>query len=162
MSSTNALRDATGVPSALVGRTRERVARDRRAHDVERVLRIAAVRPRIGERADDVEELDNRSRPSVRDDQRERVGLGRTRVEEVHARAVDLGEEVVERVEPRLGPSPVVLVAPVREQLGEVAELHAVVPAGVGDLFGQTCPHQPFVEVVEGTLGNLDPERLRS
>ena len=47
-----------------------------------------------------VEELDDRARPPVRDDQRERVGLGRRRVEEVHARAVDLGEEVVERVEP--------------------------------------------------------------
>jgi hypothetical protein len=70
------VRDATGVPSALVGRTRERVARDRRAHDVERVLWVAAVRARIGEWADDVEELDNRSRPTVRDDQRERVGLG--------------------------------------------------------------------------------------
>ena len=43
-----------------------------------------------------VEELDDRARPPVGDDQRERVGLGRPRVEEVHPRAVDLGEEVVE------------------------------------------------------------------
>ena len=62
-----------------------------------------------------VEELDDRAGPAVGDDQRQRVGFGRARVDEVHARAVDLGDEVVERVEPRLGAPPVVLVAPVRD-----------------------------------------------
>ena len=60
----------------LVRRAREPVAGHRRAHDVERVGRVAAVRRRVGERADDVEELDDRARPAVRDEQRERVGCG--------------------------------------------------------------------------------------
>ena len=42
---------------------------------VERVGGITAVRPRIGERPDHVEELDDRARPTVRDDDRERVGF---------------------------------------------------------------------------------------
>jgi hypothetical protein len=40
---------------------------------VERVRRVAAVRDRVGQRADDVEELDDRARPAVGEDQREGI-----------------------------------------------------------------------------------------
>jgi hypothetical protein len=43
---------------------------------VEGIVRIAAVRTWIAERVDDVEELRHGSRPTVRDDERERVGFG--------------------------------------------------------------------------------------
>ena len=101
---------------------------------MERVGRITAVGAGIGQGTDDLQELDHRAGPAVGDDQRERVGLGRAGVDEVHARPVDLGEEVVEGVEHRLGAAPVVLVAPVRDELGEVPALGAVVPARVGEL----------------------------
>jgi hypothetical protein len=42
---------------------------------VEGILGIAAVARRVGERADDLEELDDRSRPAVRDDERQGVGV---------------------------------------------------------------------------------------
>ena len=103
-----------------------------------------------------VEELDDRARPPVRDDQRERVGLGRARVDEVHARAVDLGEEVVERVERRLGSPPVVLVAPVRDELDEIAAVGAVVPPGVGKLLREARAGEAFAEVDEIGFGDVD------
>jgi len=55
-------------------------------------------------------------------------------VDEVDPGAVHLGDELVEGVQSPLGAAPVVGVAPVREQLGEVAALGAVVPAGIGEL----------------------------
>ena len=39
--------------------------------DMERIGRITAVRDRVGERPDDVQHLDDRARPAVRDEQRQ-------------------------------------------------------------------------------------------
>ena len=76
------------------------VAGHRRDDDVERVLGIAAVGRRVGQRADDVEHLDDRARPAVRDDQRQRVRVRRPDMDEVDVEAVDLGQELRERVQP--------------------------------------------------------------
>ena len=87
-------RDAAGVPARLAGRAREADARERRHHEVERVGGVAAVGARIGQRPDQVEVLEHAHRPAMRADQRQRVGLGRAHVQEVHALAVDLGDEL--------------------------------------------------------------------
>jgi hypothetical protein len=50
---------------------------------VEGVRRAPAVRRRIGERADDLQLLDDRARPSVTDDDRQRVLVLRANVDEV-------------------------------------------------------------------------------
>jgi hypothetical protein len=61
---------------------------------MERVLWSAAVRRRVGERADDVQHLDDRARPAVRDDERQRVLVRRLDVDEVDVKAVDFGHEL--------------------------------------------------------------------
>ena len=153
-------RDAPGVPAALGRRARERVPGNRRAR------RRGTRRPgrrrarRVGERPDHVEELDERARPAVREDERERVGLGRARVEEVHAGAVDLGEEVVELVEARLASAPVVVVAPVGDELLQVAALGAVVPARVGDLLREAGAPSRSRRSSRTRVGDVDAERL--
>ena len=81
-------------------------------------------------------------------------------MDEVHPRAVDLGDEVVEGVEHRLGAPPVVLVAPVLDELGEVAALGAVVPPGVGQLLREAGARQPLAQVVEVGVGDRDGERF--
>ena len=48
----------------------------------------------IGERFDDLHLLDDRSRPSVRDDDRQRVLVLRANVDEMNVEAVDLGDEI--------------------------------------------------------------------
>jgi hypothetical protein len=53
-----------------------------------------AVGGRVRERVDDLQLLDDRPRPPVRDDQRQRVLVLRTDVDEVDVQPVDLGEEV--------------------------------------------------------------------
>ena len=67
------LRDAAGVPAELGRLAREAVAGHGRQHEVERVLGASAVRGRVGERADGLEQLDDRAGPAVRHDQRQRV-----------------------------------------------------------------------------------------
>ena len=66
-------RDAAGVPAELGRLAGEAVAGQGRQHEVERVLGASAVRGRVGERADGLEQLDDRAGPAVRHDQRQRV-----------------------------------------------------------------------------------------
>jgi hypothetical protein len=49
---------------------------------------------RIDERVDDLELLDDRAGPAVRDDERQRVLVLRADVDEVNVEPVDLGDEV--------------------------------------------------------------------
>ena len=117
----------TSHPGSTVG-TRPPVAGNRRAHDVERGRRIAPVTARVTQRLDDVEELRHRTRPAVRDDQRERVRFGRARVDEVDLLPVDVGEEVRPAVEPLFLHAPVELRLPVLAEVAEVRDVGAVRP----------------------------------
>src|SRR6266508_4243201 len=63
------------VPAGVAGGAGEGVPGNRRHHDVEGVRRVPATRPRVGQRPDHVEELDDRGRPAVREDQRQGVRL---------------------------------------------------------------------------------------
>ncbi len=110
-------RDAAGGPAELGRLAREAVARQGREHQMERVLGASAVRGRVGERADDLEQLDDRAGPAVGHDQRHRVLVRRPHVDEVDVRPVDLGRELLERVELRLGLAPVVVGGPVAREL---------------------------------------------
>ena len=98
------LRDTAGVPAELGRLAREAVARQGRQHQVESVLGGATVRGRVGERADRLDQLDDRARPAVRHDQRQRVLVLGPHVDEVDLDPVDLGRELRERVELRLDP----------------------------------------------------------
>ncbi len=104
-------------PAGLGQRTGESVARQRRDDQMEGVGGVAAVRRRVGERADHVEELHDRARPAVQEQQRGGVRLGGAQVQELHAGSVDRGDELGEGVERRLVSPPVVLGSPVGGEL---------------------------------------------
>jgi hypothetical protein len=83
--------DAGDVPAGrgrFVGEPETRHGRD---HDVKGVLGVAAVGDRIGQRADQVPELQNRAGPAVAQQQRCGAGLGRAHVQEVDADPVQDG-----------------------------------------------------------------------
>jgi hypothetical protein len=48
----------------------------------------------IGQRIDDLQLLDDRAGPAVRDDERQRIIVLRTSVDEVNVEPIDLGDEV--------------------------------------------------------------------
>jgi hypothetical protein len=43
---------------------------------------------------DDLQRLDDRAGPAVRDDERQRIGMFRTHVHAMHVEPIDLGDEV--------------------------------------------------------------------
>ena len=91
------LRDARRVPAGRGRLAGEAVAGQRRDHEVERVRRGPAVRGGIGQRLDDLQLLDDRAGPPVRDDHRQRVLVLRPDVDEVDVEPVDLGDELRQR-----------------------------------------------------------------
>ena len=166
------VRDPRGVPAGCIRGAGETEAGNVRDHHVERRRRIAAMGARIGERADQVDVLDKRVRPPVREDQRCGVRLGRPDVDEVDRLAVDRRRELRERVELRLDGSPVELGTPALDELLEVAAGHAVLPAGLDrsagrqafelrrrQLVGPAGSREPGHEVVDAALRDVDTKR---
>src|SRR5918995_1506387 len=86
--------DAAGVPADLLRLAREAVAGNGRQHEVEGVLGGAAVRGRVGQRADRLEQLDYRAWPAMGHDQWQRILMPRPDVDEVDVDPVDLGREL--------------------------------------------------------------------
>ena len=118
--------DANRSPAGRGRLARVAVPGHRRHDHVERVRGIAAVRGRIAERPEDVEHLEDRTRPAVRDDQRQRVRVRRLDLDEVDVDPVDLGDELRHRVQSLLDPSEVVVAGPVARQLLDGRQRHAL------------------------------------
>src|SRR5581483_5524220 len=81
--------DALRTPPGLCRFAAEAESWQGRAHDVERVTGASAGRHGIGQRLDDLGELDDRARPAVRHDQRDGALVWRANVEEMNRQPVD-------------------------------------------------------------------------
>ena len=134
----------------------------RRDHHMERVGRARAMGGGIGERADELELLDGRARPAVADDQRQRVLVLRTDMNEMDVQPIDLGHELREGVQPRLALAPVVLGRPVAGEL--LHELQAAPPGshrrpsrGSGRLSSESIHRQQLG--TRSSSGTSAPER---
>ena len=95
-------RDVGGVPAGRGRLAGKAVARHRRDHHVEGVRRRPAVCRGIGQRIDDLQLLDDRAGPTVRDDQRQGIWEFRPNVDELNVEPVDRGHELREGIQPRL------------------------------------------------------------
>ena len=131
----------------------------RRDDEVERVGGARAVGGGVGERADDLQLLDDRSGPAVGDDHRQGVLVLRAHVDEVDVEPVDLGDELRKFVEPCLHGPPVVPVDPALRELLHDLELHALRRVADGLVLGPSGLADPAVQVVEVGLRDVDPER---
>ena len=150
-------RDADRVPAGLGRLAREPVARQRRDHEMEGVRRVGAVCRGIGERLDDLELLDRRARPPVRDDERQRVLVLGADVDEVDVDPVDLGDEVRQGREALLELAPVVVRRPVVGQRLDRLELHAL--GGIHLPVGPVRRLDAAAQVVELLVGDVERER---
>ncbi len=119
-----------------------------------------AVLLRFCQARDDLQELHHRPGPSMSDEERKRARVRRARVHEVDRLAVDARAEVFELVESGLLRAPVVLVAPVVDQLVQVVHRDAVVPARVVDAVREAGPREPGAQIVEDRVVDTDPERF--
>ena len=109
--------DALRIPARASRLAREAVTGHRRNYQVESVRCARAVRGGISQWIDDLQLLDDRAGPAVRDDERQRIFMFRTNMNEMNVEPVDLGDELRQGVEPRLRLSPIVAGAPVAHQL---------------------------------------------
>ena len=113
----------------------------------------------VGERADGVEHLDDRARPAVGHDQRQRVRVLGPDVHEVDVHAVDLSGELRQRVQPGFDPPSVVLCRPVLAQRLHRGQLHTL--RAVADKLPARPARrrQPAPQIVERVFGDLHGER---
>jgi len=75
-----------------------------------------SVRGRVDQGSDDVDELEDRARPAMREQEWHGLRIGRTHVQEVHAHTVDGHPELTRVLEVRLRTTPVVGLGPVGAQ----------------------------------------------
>src|SRR5215471_3476727 len=105
-----------------------------------------------------MEELGDGAGEAVGDQQRLGAGPAGPDVQEVNALAVDLGDELRVGVELRLGGAPVISGAPVAGEFRQIAQRGAAGPPGAWQLAWPAGGGEPFVQVVDVGLGDLDPE----
>ena len=151
------LADADIVPPGFAGRAGKAEARQRRHHHVERVLRLAAMRHRIGQRPDHVEELDDGARPAVDQQQRGSVFLGRLHMDEVDVLAVDLGGELRQRVDLSLGLAPVEAAQQPVHGAADIGVGRAGGPAAI-DFARHHGAGEAILEILQLGGGNVDLE----
>ena len=125
---------------------------------MERVLGASTVSGRVGERADGLEQLDDRAWPSVRHDQRQGVLVGRADVDKVDVDPVDLGRELRQPVQPRLDAPEVVVGRPVARQRLQSRQLHALRAIFDELLAGPACRRNAAAQLYEFLLRDLDVE----
>ena len=133
----------------------------RRDHDVERVGGVAAEALGMRERLDDLREVPERPRPTVREHERHGRRSRAALVEGVHGHTVDHAAHVRPLVHRCFVRAPVVPVIPVRDELAQVRAGNAIRP-----VIGPRCfvgPHrgaEPLVEERQPFVGDVDAIRL--
>ena len=97
-------------------------------------------------------------------DEQQRLGIGAAAflANEMDLEAVDIGGEMLEPIQLGLVLAPVVLGAPVVEQLAHVGEVGAVLPSGIGHLVGQTRAREPILQVLQNIIGHIDSKGFDS
>ena len=126
---------------------------------MEGIRRARAVCGGVGERIDDLQLLDDRARPSVRDDERQGILVLRADVDEVDVEAVDLGDEMREGLQSGLALAPVVLLGPVTGECLHRRELGPCRGIVDGFLLGPARGHDSRTQVIEIRFAGLDRER---
>jgi hypothetical protein len=86
--------DADGIPAGRRRFSRKPVARQRGDDDIKSVLGAPIISRRIGEWANELQLLDDRAGPSVRDDDRQCIWMFRTNVNEMNVYSIDRGDKV--------------------------------------------------------------------
>jgi hypothetical protein len=120
---------------------------------VEGVRCVAAVLRRVRESVDGVEELDERTGPTMGQNERQRVLVPGTDVQKVNAQTVQPRPELRIAVDPPFEPVPVVVVPPVLEQRADLLDRRPLLPGSPRLVVGQPCAAESFTQVVHRARG---------
>ncbi|MNN03438.1 hypothetical protein D3C81_1161260 [compost metagenome] len=155
-------RGAVRPPAQFGGLAGKAIAGNRRNHDIERVIRRAAIGRRVGQRANGLGELENRARPAVRQDDRQRVGVARADVDEMNIHPVDGRDELGQRIQLFLGLAPVILGSPIFDEFLHPRGLDALGFVAHGFLVRPARGGNPLAQIVELALGHMHLERTNT
>jgi len=113
----------------------------------------------IGERINNFELLDDRARPAMRDDERQRILVLRADVDEMNVESVDLRDELRIRVQLRLALSPVVLHRPIASKRLRRRQLNALRRVRDRLVFGPFRRFDAPTQIGELVVCELHPKR---
>src|SRR6266567_96686 len=98
----------------------------------------------------------DRARPPVQEQEREGGWANAGLMDEVHLDFRQGHRKLLEGIEAGLVDTPVILGAPVVDELAQIGQVRAVLPASARDLVGPADAVQPLAQVSEG--GVWDPD----
>ena len=142
--------DIGHLPNAkarLTGAERQAVTWQRGRNHGEGVRRIAAKGRRIGQARDDVEKLKDRARPAVKQQQQHRLW---TLAGDMERMDIDPGDghlDLRKAVEPGLLCPPVETIAPIGDDIAQIADIGAIGPRRIRRLIGQACQREPRLQI---------------
>ncbi len=114
------------------------------------------MRARIGQQRDELVEALEPVRPSVNENQRKRRRSETSLVNEVKFRATNFGDGMCIPVERRFLHPLVKLMEPVIDQLGQVSQVHSIVPAPILKEGRTTERSQSLAKIIEHIRINAD------
>ncbi len=112
----------------------------------------------IGQRTDNLQLLDDRARPPMRDDERQGVVMFRANVNEMNVEPIDLGHEMRQGLQFRFALAPIVVRPPISHEFLHRRELHALRLIRDRFPFGPLCGVDASAEVDEVRFRNVDGE----
>ena len=115
---------------------------------------------RVDERIDDLQLFDDGAGPPVVDDERQRVVMFRTDMNEVDVDPIDCGGELRESVELRLALAPVVVRHPVTGEPLNHRERHALGLICDSLLLGPIRSRDTSTEVIQSLIRDVDAEGM--
>jgi hypothetical protein len=104
--------------------------------------------------------LDEGAGPAMGQDQRYPAPAWRPLMDEVDVHAIELGTEVIERVQHPLLRTPVELAGPIRKRLSQVVEVGALLPGNARHLIRPARVADARPEVRQNLLLDIDREGL--
>ena len=116
------------------------------------VARGTTVGERVGQRADDLEEFDDRTGPAVGHDHRHRLRVPRAHVQELDVQPIQSGAVLAEAVEQPLAASPVVIPLPMVAKCADLLQRSALAPIGNGFLFRPAGLGEASPEIIQFAL----------
>jgi len=146
------------VHTHLSGPIGEPVTRQGRNDDVKGGT-VDAVGVWVGQEWYERKQLGERARPSVRQDQRNALPASRPLMNEVDVDAVEIGAELIGRVQLALLCEPVELVGPIRKQRFEVLKVSPLLPRHTWRLIRPARAADPRSEIRQHLCLDLDRER---
>ena len=115
----------------------------------------------IDKQRNDLQHLDERARPAVQEQERNRVRIRTADMHEVNPHPADGRVKVLESIESRLLRSPIERVSPVRDELAEIRRIRAVLPPRSWQLVGPTRVRETVVKIDQDGVGHVNREAFR-